>query len=261
MGKLLLSALLGGILGSVLTFFLLSTLAPGERRAEMESRLQGAEESAKSAADTTEVLAKRLEFVAKRLDSATREHAKAVGRIEASLGERSPSDDGDFTPAAGGAPDGTPYVSRAEMEAAIAKARSSGALAVHPGPAAEPPKSVEEIARDMNLSASDEAAVRNLLKESEEELARCLFGDRPLADVAAEVKAAQDDPDKLQDVIGGAVANAFSNIGKLMTLEKRTKKKVEGVLGKERAKDFLGRPHKPVLGDEFQKIFEGVDLD
>lgn len=263
MGKLLLAALFGGILASVLTFFLMTSLATGDRRAEVESRMSKAEASSESAGEKAEVASRRLELLQRRLETATREHAAAVGRIEASLAERTAASagaDGTTLPPPA-APDGTPYVSRAEMEAAIAKARSAGGISVQAKAEPVEMKSLEEIARDMNLSAAEEANARIILRQSEEEVVQCLFGDRPFSDIEAEVRAAKADPDKMESMISDTAMRAFSNMGKLLTVEARTRKKLGESLGKDRAKDLLSRPHKPVLGNDFENLFKGLDLE
>lgn len=260
MGKLLLAALMGGVVAAALTFFLMTSLGAGERRAEVEQRMAKAETTAQGAEERVDVVTRRLELLTKRMDGAARDHARSLAQIEEALATRRPDAEGAEAPAGSTAPDGTPYVSRAEMEAAIAKARTGGGLAAA-GAGVVQQKSLEEIAQEMGLTAAEEASVRQAFRESEEEFVRCLFGDRPLPDVVAELRGAKEDPDKLESVMTQAVTNGFQNLGKLMTLEARTKKKVEGVLGKDRAKDLLSRPHKPVLGDEFQRVFSDLDLD
>jgi hypothetical protein len=106
----------------------------------------------------------------------------------------------------------------------------------------------------MGLSASQEADVKQALRESEEEAIKSLFGDRPLTEIRDELKAARQDPDRMQQVITETMARGFQNAGKLITLESRTRKKVEGVLGKEKAKEFLSKPRKPVLEEEYGEI-------
>ena len=262
MGKLLLAALFGGILASVVTFFLMTSLATGERREEVEARMSKAELASQAATEKAEVASRRLELLQKRLDTATREHAVTVARIDESLSAKSAagaSAEGSAPPPA--APDGTPYVSRAELETAIAKARSSGGISIQSGAKPVEVKSLEEIARDMNLSSAEEANARIILRQSEEEVVQCLFGDRPFAEIEAEVKAAREDPEKLESMVTETMGRAFSNMGKLMTVEARTRKKLGDALGKDRAKDLLSRPHAPILGNDFQKLFSGLDLE
>jgi hypothetical protein len=260
MGKLLLSALLGGIVAAVVTFFLLATLDPGERKAAVEARMLRAEESSRQAADEAAAATRRIELLQRRLESASLEHVRTVARIEEAMAQRPAAGaDGDAPPPPA-APDGSPYVSRAEMEAAIAKARASGGITVAAAARAEA-KTVDEIARDLNLSASETESVRTILRSSEEEALQCLFGERSMSEIQSEVRAARDDPEKMQELVGASVGRAFQNIGKLMTLESRTKKRVADVLGKDRAKEFLAKPRRPVLGEEFQQVFQELDLE
>lgn len=261
MGKLLLAAFLGGVLGALVTYFTIATLVGNERRSEMDARLARTEERIQAAEDRADIAAKRSELLQRRLDTTTRDVMQSISGVERTLASRAETAaPGAAAAAAPGAvaPDGTPYVSRAELEEAMSKARTRGGVVV-PG-AAEPAKTLEQIAQEMGLSASEEAEARTILRSSEEEAVRCLFGDRPLKEIGDEIRAAKDDPDKMEALVGETMGRAFSNLGKLATLEGRTRKRMEGALGKERAADLMRRPHVPVLGPEFEQIFEGVDL-
>jgi hypothetical protein len=262
MGKLLLAALLGGVVAALVTFFVATSLVGNERRAETDARLAAAEKAVRDADEKAEVAAKRSDLLQKRLDAATRETTKAVARLEEQVAARpAPSADGAAAPGTATAPDGTPWVSRADLDRALAGARPAAGVTVGEPPKPVEQKPLEDIARDMGLSAAEEANVRNILRESEEEMVRSLFGDRPYAEIAAEVRSAKDDPEKMEQLVTDTVTRAIGNIGKLATLEARTKKKVEGVLGKDRATDLLRRPRKPLLGEEFERLFEGIDLN
>jgi len=69
-----------------------------------------------------------------------------------------------------------------------------------------------------------------------------------------EVKDAKDDPDKQAALMQGVMQHGFANVGKLMTAEKRMKKRVESVLGAEKAATFLATPRKPVIEADFEEI-------
>ena len=107
------------------------------------------------------------------------------------------------------------------------------------------PKDLADVAREMNLSAGEEANLREILRESEEEKVRCLFGDKPLADIARDVRAAKDDPEKQQELIQQAVANAMPNLGKLATSDSRRKKKIENLLGHVRREAIVALRRAP----------------
>lgn len=252
MGKLIFAALFGGILASLLTFFLCASLLTGDRKAEVDARLTQAESQVRSAEEKADVASKRADLLQRRFDSISREQARALARIEEAVSQRGGAA-AEGAPAGATASDGSPYVSRAELEAALAKAGSGGRPVGLVAQRVEA-KTLEEIAQEMGLSASDEANVRQVLRDSEEEAVKSLFGDRPLAEIRDELAAAREDPDKMQQLVTDTIGRGFQNVGKLMTLESRTKKKVEGVLGKERAKDFLGRPRRPVLEKEYGEL-------
>lgn len=255
MGKLLFAALFGGIVSAILTFFLCASLLTGDRKAEMDARLTQAEAQVRTSDEKSDVAAKRADLLQKRFDAISREQARALARIEEAVAQRNAAPAGEGTPSGTTATDGTPYVSRAELEAAIAKAGAAGRPA---GVFTKPveAKTLEEIAQEMGMSASDEAGVRQVLRDSEEEALKSLFGDRPLTEIRDEVAAARDDPDKMQQLVTDTIGRGFQNVGKLMTLEMRTKKKVEGVLGKERAGEFLAKPHRPVLEKEYGELLK-----
>jgi hypothetical protein len=117
-------------------------------------------------------------------------------------------------------------------------------------------KSLEDIAREMNLSAGEEANLRNILRETEEEYVRCLCGNRPLDDIKRDAKEAKDDPEKKAALIQGAVQNGIANVGKLVTLPEVQKKRIEAVLGPERAAKFEATPRKPVIDADLQDILK-----
>ena len=58
----------------------------------------------------------------------------------------------------------------------------------------------------------------------------------------------------MQTFIQETATRAFSNLGKLATLETRTKKRVQDALGKERATEFLGKPRKPVIDVDLEEV-------
>jgi hypothetical protein len=252
MGKVILAALVSGIVAALVTATVLSALRAGE-----------GESATVRVAATEERLAEQKEDLAsalRRIDSLTK--AVEGGGGEGRSGRATAPADADQAPATPGAvaPDGTPYVSRAELEKALKEHLATTQAVPAPEPAV-PKRSVEEIAGEMGLSATEEANVRQILRESEEEAIRCLFGERPLAEVRDEFRAAKEDPEKMSALAQDMVGRAFANLGKLMTLENRTKRRVEETLGKERAKEFLGKPRKPVTGVDVDEVLSDLDFE
>ncbi len=247
MGKTIFVAVIAAILASIATTLVMASFHAEERAADAEVRSK--------AEQTAQVERERLE----RRVADVEKKAAAAPRAE----RRPASDEVPAAAPAGTealAPDGTPYVSMAQLQEF---ARTQGAALVRDAMKGGTPvapveqKTLEDIARDMNLSAGEEANLRNVLRDSEEELVRSLFGDKPLDDVKREILEAKDDPDKQSALMQGVIQNGFANVGKLVTLEKRTKKKVEAVLGPERAAKFLATPRKPVLAPEFEEVLKG----
>lgn len=249
MGKTIFAAVISSILASIATVLVMGSFQ-SERRAEEAKARETAEATAKVEYDR---IVRRVTELEKR--------PAAPQRVErrGSPDEAETKTDGTVAapaPATAAlAPDGTPYVSRAELEE-FAKSRGGAVTnAVATEAKAAEAKSLEDIAREQNLSAAEEANIRNILRETEEEMVRCLFGDKPIADVTRDVLAAKDDPDKQAELMQTVIQNALPNIGKLATVESRTKKRVVGVLGEERGKKFLDAPRKPVLAPEFEEFF------
>jgi hypothetical protein len=246
MGKTIFAAVVAAVLSSIATVLVMGTLQADKTAAETESR--------KKAEDVRRVEHERIERRVAELEK----RGAAAGRAE----RRAAAEDA-AAPAADGAPpalapDGTPYVSRAELEAYAKKHAAqfvpdAADVVVHK-PVEK--KSLEDIARDMNLSAGEEANLRNILRESEEEMVHSLFGDRPIEEIKREVKEAKDDPDKTAAIMQGVVQNGLANVGKIMTLENRMKKRVEAVLGKERGATFLAAPRKPVIDADLEEVFD-----
>ncbi len=247
MGKTIFAAVLAALLTSVVTVLVMGSTQADKAAADAQAR-QLAEETARV---ERERLERRVAEVEKR--------AAALPRPDRHAADDAP-------PAAGAgaappplAPDGTPYVSRAELETF---AKTQGAALVREAmaaPAAKPveKKSLEDIAREQGLSAGEEANLRNILRESEEEMVHNLFGDKPLDDVKREVLEAKTDPDKQAALVQGVIQNGIANVGKVVTLENRTRKRVESVLGAERAAKFLATPRKSVIAPEFEDVLKG----
>jgi hypothetical protein len=244
MGKTIFAAVLAALVTSLVTVLVMDSM---QAAVDAQAR-QLADETAKVERD-------RLE----------RRVAEVERRAAAPRADRRTAGDPPPAPADGAAappplaPDGTPYVSRAELETF---AKQKGAALVREAMAAPLPKpvekkSLEDIAREQGLSAGEEANLRNILRDSEEELVHSLFGDTPIDDVKRQLLEAKADPDKRAVLTQSVIQNGIANFGKITTLEERTKKKVEGVLGPERAAKFNAVPHKSVIAPEFEDLLKG----
>jgi hypothetical protein len=249
MGKTIFAALLVSVLTSIVTTLIYSALESESRAAATEER-RHADETAQI---ERERLDRRIADLEKRVAAAPRAERHAATAPEESPSVSAPGDPG-AAPPAPLAPDGTPYVSKAELDRVLA---GRAPVIANGEYKPMPKKSLEEIARDMNLSAGEEASLRDILRDAEQEFVHCLFGDRPYDDVKREVVAAKDDPDKAAVLLQNGIQNGLANAGKLMTLQNRTKKKVEAVLGTDRASKFLAAPRKPVIDPEFEELLRG----
>lgn len=255
MGKTIFAAVLAAIVASIVTTLVMGSFQTEERTVAQTAQAR-AEETGKV---ERERLDRRLGEVEKKLGSAARTARRdpvdppPAGNGAAPTGTGVAVQDAPDGPPPPLSPDGTPYISRAELDAALVKHRTD-AIPV----AAEPVKSktLEEIAQEMNLSAGEEAALREIARESETELATCLFGSRPIDEILADAAVAKDDPEKKAELTQTVVNNMIRNAGKLMTLESRTKKKVESVLGKDKAAEFQKYPMKPVLAANLEEWFK-----
>jgi hypothetical protein len=244
MGKTIFAAVIASLLTAIATVLVMDSLRA--EKAAVDARVR------ETATETERIerdrLASRVAEVEKRVS--------AVPRAE----RRAAVDDAPAPPPPT-APDGTPYVSRAELEAyareQIGGLRAAQAVPAVPGDTKPvPKKTLEEIAREQGLSAGEEANLRNILRESEEELVHCLFGSKSIDEIKADLVAVKADPDKQSELMQTLIQNGLANAGKLMTLEKRTKKRVDEVLGPERGKKFMDAPRQPILAPEFEDILK-----
>ncbi len=254
MGKTILVAVIAAVLASLATNLVMASF-PTEQAAHEREQIAKDRQ-------VLQVIERRIGDM-ERKAAASRERvarARSDEGVEAEVGAE--SDDTTASGAAAGpsavAPDGSPYVSRAEVEKLFAeRAAATAAAGQAPATPPVPKRSLEEIAGEMNLSAGEEANLRIILRESEEEMLHSLFGVRPVDDIIADVEAAKQDPEKDAELKQQMIVRGIGNVGKLLTLEKRMKKKVESVLGPERAAEFLAKPRKPVISDKLEEVFKG----
>ena len=252
MGKSILAAVLAAILASLATTLVMRSLADDQVRTT-ESRLVRAEQRATDAEERVRTALDRIDRFGDRVQraevAASEANRNALSAVQAAGAE----------PVAGGAPltapDGSPYVSRADLDQALAAlpAAGTGGIGFTPPPTK---KSLEEIAADMALTAQQESTLRVILRDAEQELVNLLFGNRPIEDVKEEVRRAKIDPDRMSELVQSVAIRGFGNLGKVATWETRLRRKVEDTLGQERAAEFLAKPRKPVLDENFEEIFE-----
>lgn len=157
------------------------------------------------------------------------------------------------------AQDGTPYLSAAEVEAAVKKALDErGAAIAGDYVTPEPAKTLEEIAAEIGLSSGEEAQVRTILRESEDELLDIFFPGQKLADIKQTALEVKDDPDKQSELVQSLIMRAVPNAGKLMTMEKRRNRKIRDAIGEEKARQLRSKRVKSIYGDEVETLFKDV---
>ena len=155
------------------------------------------------------------------------------------------------------APDGSPYVSKLELESTLV--RKGLNLLTKDGEAIDfKPKTLEEVAKEMNLSHGEVEGLRAILRETEEEGIRLLLGDRPWDEIKQEIREAEDDDDKAAELAQRVATNMFTNLGRIATIERRRNRKIRDLLGKDRAKDFASRNVSPVSGTGFEELLGDV---
>ncbi len=258
MGRTILVALVVAVLASVATNLVLGALGNDTRR-EFEERLAAADRRADAAESRVDTALRRVDAVADRVARAERgaEEARRDAATAAAAAGASPSAEGAVLTA----PDGSPYLSQAAFEQALAERLAGGralAAAETAVAAARPPQTLAEIAADMGLTAQQEATLEVLIRDSEQELVNLLFGERSIQDVKAEILRAKEDPDLQAELIQRTLMRGVSNAGKLMTRERALRRKVEDALGKERAAEFLRRPRRPVLDPDLEDFFKDL---
>ncbi len=252
MGKQILISIVAAVLASLATCLIVFSLGLDGRH-ETSQRMKDLEADVSTSVRESDA---KVDTALRRIDRATDEARAArqdAAAARAAVG--APAAEGD-TPMQ--SPDGTAYMSRAEVDKLLAERLAGVATGENRFATPDPPKSIGEIADDMHLSANQEATLDVVLRESEEEMLQIFFGDMRIAEIRDVVQRAKDDPDEQARLVQTFATRAFANLGKIATYENRVKKRVEDVLGKELAKDFLGRPRKPALGEDFEDIFEDI---
>jgi hypothetical protein len=258
MGKILFAALLAGVFGGLVVYFLLSA-SHGAETAALTRRIDEAEAQVKDfdrqlTAAKKQVLESDRRGVGIARDAAAAKAAADEAKTAAETAVAAVT--GNTGPA-----DGSKLITEKQAQELIDKALAgrhadpanlAEAMAAEAGKA----KTVEEISAEMGLSSSEEARLRDTIRGMEEDMVRSIFGDRPIADIERDVREAKDDPDKQEALIGQVVGNGLANIAKIATAESRLKKRVNEILGEERGKAFLAKPRKPVIDVDMDKLFD-----
>lgn len=218
---------------------------------------------AEKAEERVQEVTSEMDVLIDRLDRLERRSSRARTVMPSEGGEAAdaaPSDEAALRVDAEGrplAPDGTPYVSRTELDEAVAKAVAARGGKIDTTPP-EPAKTLAEVAQEMGLTAGEEAQIRNIMQESEDEILDIFFPGQKFADIKATVQEVADDPDRQADFVQEMAMKAVPNFGRLATLESRRKNKIRNVLGPERYRTFRSKRVKPFYGDEMENLFDGV---
>jgi hypothetical protein len=253
MGKTILAAVIAAILASIATTLVMQSVADDQSRL-LEQRLQEAEAVAADAESRVVTALDRLDRFGDRVQrtevAVSEAQQNALSAVQAAGAEPAEGTDGLK------APDGTPYVSRAELDELLAERPELGPGFEYTPP--PPPKDLGEIAEEMGLTAQQESTLRVILRDAEQEMVNMLFGNRPIEDVIADARRAKEDPEFQAEMIQGVIMRGVSNAGKVMTWESRLRKKVRGVLGDPQTDEFLSKPRKPILDDSLDTVFEEI---
>jgi hypothetical protein len=235
-------------------------------RGDLLRRAEEAEKRVHGSADKVDTLIGRLDSLERR-HAASRRNSDAGSGSDARAAPTEVAPDGMavFPVDADGAPlapDGSRFVSLKDLEAEVAKALTArgGTFAMEQLPP-EPPKSLEDVAADMGLSAGEVAQLRIILRESEEELLDIFFPGQWIEEAKVTVQQLRDDPDKLSAFMQQGLMRVVSNAGKLLTLERRRNKSIKDLLGEERAQQFRGKRVKPIYGEEIGTVLEDLFKD
>ena len=257
MGKQIAVSFIVAVLASIATSLVILSLGQDDRHAvtqrlaEIERQTSRAIEEA---AQKNEVALRRVARAEQAAASAQRDATVARAAIErgAAPGEAT-SEGGALT-----APDGTEYVSLAELNRLLDERAAAGP---GEGPPPTPQMTLAEVAEEIGLTASQEATLDVILRESEDEMFELLFGERTIEDVLDQARRARDDPDELSRLIQPVATRAMANVGHLMTFEKRRRARIKDAIGDELASRFLQHDVKSPRGDEVERLFAEVLSD
>ena len=256
MGKSILAAIVAAIIASIATTLVMSSVMDDQvqtaetRMNEAEKRAEDAEARVETALDRLDRFSDRVQRAEKTANDAQRNAIAAVQAAGATPADES---------GALVAPDGTAYLSRAEFARLLEERGPVGQpLTYEPPP---PPMTLAEAAEELGLTAAQEASLAVLYRDAEQDFVNMLFGNRSIEDVKAEIERTKDDPDAQAAMVQGALMRGFSNIGKFMTYEKRMRKKIEDILGTEKAQEYRQLNVKAFdegVEDILEELFDGM---
>lgn len=233
-------------------------------RGDLLRRAEDAEKRVLGSADKVDTVVRRLEALERR-SAGSRRGIDVEGGEAASPEVVVPDGAAVFPVDENGAPlapDGTPFISRKDLEAEVAKAIAARSAAFQGlGAPVEPAKTLEEVAAEMGLSAGEEAQLRIIQRESEDEVLDIFFPGQRIEEIKQTAKELKDDPDRLSAFVQQGLMRAFSNAGKLMTLDRRRNKSIKDALGEERAAEFRSKRVKPFYGEDLEHLMDGLLRD
>ena len=250
MGKNILAALIAAIVASIATTLVMNSLVDDQART-LEARIVEAEKQAADAEERVVTALDRLDRFGTRVQrtemAVNEAQRNALSAVQASGAETAGGEE------ALTSPDGTPYVSRAQLDELLAArpAATADNFEFTPPP---PKRTLAEISEDLGLTAQQESTLRVILRDAEQEMVNMLFGNRPIEDVLADVRRAKEDPDLQAEMVQSVIMRGVSNVGKVLTAQNRLKSKIEDVLGKDQAREFLSQPRRPVLDEDLDDV-------
>jgi hypothetical protein len=215
-------------------------------------RAEQAEADVRAQTETVAVLTRRLESLERRKDRRPRR-----GDDDEVESAAAPAEGEGEVPLA---PDGTAYVSTKELEEAVKQALEKRGVQNWDPATFTPaqPKSLEEVALEMGLSAGEEARLQIILRETEDEALDIFFPGQKIEAVKQQLAGAKEDPDQLSQMAQQLAMRGVSNFGRLATLEKRRNMKIKQALGDEKAKEFRGKRVKPFYGDDIEDLLGDI---
>jgi hypothetical protein len=253
MGKLLLASLVAGAIGALVVYFLLAANHRDETRT-LTDRIATAEKLVEAFGGQLTEARKKVVESERKILAAARDAAMATAAADDAKAAAAAANAA-VTGGASATDDGSPLLTANQVEALLDRrlgARGAARGEAIPAPPPVPIRTLSEVAAEMNLTSSEEALLRDGIKTMEEDMVKAVFGDRPIAEIAQEIREAKDDPDKQEALVNRVIGSGLANLGRFATYPTRKRKKVEEILGKDRSKEFLSKPIRPLID---------VDLD
>ncbi len=163
-------------------------------------------------------------------------------------------------PAAAGTPAEALPATAEELAAFVDRRIQARAAATPAEPAGPPPRrSVEEVGRELGFTGAQVEGVRQVQRESEEELLEVVFGTTDVESIREQVRGLRDDPDRKAAFLQTLVGNAIGNAGRLLTLESRRDARLRRFLDADQVRRLKGHTLKSaLLDDELQGLLDEV---